>query len=61
MFKKMIDIASRATRGVKLPAPKKTRSRIIHMFKQQMFLLKSRLMVRPNILSPCLFSLVFTH
>ncbi|KAI9429390.1 hypothetical protein H4582DRAFT_1826839 [Lactarius indigo] len=44
-FKKMIDIASRATRSITLPAPKKTRGRIIHMFKQQMFLLKKRLNV----------------
>ncbi|KAH8980380.1 hypothetical protein EDB86DRAFT_2813725 [Lactarius hatsudake] len=44
-FKKMMDIASRATRGITLPAPKKTRGRIVHMFKQQMFLLKKRLNV----------------
>ena len=54
-LKKMLDIGSRATRGVSLPSPKKTRSRIIQMFKQQMFLLWSRLNVSLKILSPSLF------
>ncbi|KAH9007574.1 hypothetical protein EDB84DRAFT_1264729, partial [Lactarius hengduanensis] len=53
-FKKMLDIASRATRGVTLPSPKKTRSRIIFMFKQQMILLKKRLNVRRRIRTCCL-------
>ncbi|KAH9056773.1 hypothetical protein EDB87DRAFT_1566061 [Lactarius vividus] len=44
-FKKMMDIASRATRGITLLSPKKTRAHIIHMFKQQMILLKKRLNV----------------
>ncbi|KAH8981786.1 hypothetical protein EDB86DRAFT_2812693, partial [Lactarius hatsudake] len=48
-FKKMIDITSRATRGITLPAPKKTRTLVIHMFKQQMFLLKKRLNIRIHI------------
>jgi len=42
----MMDIASRATRGIALPAPKKTRGCVIRMFKQQMVLLKKRLSVR---------------
>jgi hypothetical protein len=46
MFKKMLDIASRASHGVTLPSPKKTRVRIINMFKQQMYMLRDRLNVR---------------
>ncbi|KAF8258252.1 hypothetical protein EI94DRAFT_1623586, partial [Lactarius quietus] len=45
-FKKMLDIASRASCGISLLSPKKTRARVIHIFKQQMFLLWSRLNVR---------------
>ena len=48
----MLDMASWASRGITLPAPKKTRSRIIHMFKQQMFLLRSRLNVSLIIFTP---------
>jgi hypothetical protein len=44
-FKSMLDIASRATKGVSLLTPKKTRDRIIHMFKQKMYLLRDRLNV----------------
>ena len=32
--------------GITLPSPKKTRARIVHMFKQQMYLLKKRLSMR---------------
>jgi hypothetical protein len=42
----MVDIASRATRSVTLPSPKVMRARIIHTFKQQMFMLKKCLTVR---------------
>jgi hypothetical protein len=42
-FKTMLDMASRATKGVSLPSPKKTRAHIIHLFKQRMFLLRDRL------------------
>ena len=51
-FKKMLDMASQASHGVMLPAPKKTHSRIIHMFKQQMFLLRSHLNVSLIIFTP---------
>ncbi|KAF8263820.1 hypothetical protein EI94DRAFT_1595605 [Lactarius quietus] len=44
-FKRMIDIASRANCGVKLPSMKQTRGHIIKTFKQQMFMLKERLNV----------------
>lgn len=49
----MLDIASRASRGVSLLSPKKTRARIIHTFKQQMSLLRSRLNVRLIIYFNC--------
>ncbi|PPQ81719.1 hypothetical protein CVT26_007781 [Gymnopilus dilepis] len=39
-FQRMIDIASRATRGVKLPSRKQTRKEIICQFKMQMTALK---------------------
>lgn len=42
-FKRMVDLASRANHGVKLPSPRQTRGRVIKMFKQQMCLLKERL------------------
>jgi hypothetical protein len=51
-FKKMVNIASRATRSVTLPSPKVMRARIIHTFKQQMFMLKKRLMVRVHTFHP---------
>ena len=44
-FKSMLDIASQVTKGVSLLTPKKTRDRIIHMFKQKMYLLRDRLNV----------------
>ena len=51
-FKKMLDMASQASHGVMLPTPKKTHSRIIHMFKQQMFLLHSHLNISLIIFTP---------
>ncbi|KAH8981829.1 hypothetical protein EDB86DRAFT_2768185, partial [Lactarius hatsudake] len=50
-FKRMIDIASRATRGVKLPSPWRTRGHIIKTFKQQMCLLKEWLNVSSFVFS----------
>ncbi|KAH9077767.1 hypothetical protein EDB83DRAFT_2217123, partial [Lactarius deliciosus] len=50
-FQKMIDIASRATRGVKIPSTWRTCGHIIKTFKQQMCLLKERLNVS-SFLSP---------
>jgi hypothetical protein len=44
-FKKMIDIAARATNGVTVPSRKVTRQEIIDMFKTQMTNLKERLNV----------------
>ncbi|KAH9033974.1 hypothetical protein EDB83DRAFT_2188442, partial [Lactarius deliciosus] len=44
-FKRMIDIASRANHGVKLPSLKQTRGHVIKTFKQQMLILKDRLNV----------------
>ena len=42
-FKKMIDIASRATKGVNVPSRKVTRSHIIRYFKDHLMKLKTRL------------------
>jgi hypothetical protein len=53
-----MDIVSRATRGITLPSPKKTRAHIVHMFKQQMYLLKKHLNVRSHF--PSLILLTFT-
>ena len=39
----MLDIASRATWGIRLPSPKQSRSRIFTMFKQQVLSLQDRL------------------
>jgi hypothetical protein len=44
-FKKMLEITSHATQDVTLPLPKKTCTHIVHMFKQQMYLLKKCLNV----------------
>ena len=57
----MLDIASRASRGITLPSPKKTRAQIIHMFKQQMFLLRGRLNVCLKVISLHVFSLTSTY
>lgn len=42
----MVDIAARATRGVKYPSRYQTRQAIIALFKQQMKALRDRLNVR---------------
>lgn len=44
-FRKMILIAARATRGIKLDSRKQTRNAIMNMFKEQMKGLKERLNV----------------
>ncbi|KAI0373339.1 hypothetical protein BV20DRAFT_937980, partial [Pilatotrama ljubarskyi] len=44
-FQEMIDIAARATEGVKLPNRKQTRSAIIKMFKDNLTKLRERLNV----------------
>ncbi|KAF9553129.1 hypothetical protein CPC08DRAFT_646011, partial [Agrocybe pediades] len=45
-FKKMIDVAARATKGVNIPTRKKTHDAIIQEFKEQMNALSERLNVR---------------
>jgi hypothetical protein len=44
-FKKMIDVASRATKGVIIPGRKATRTEIIGLFKKQMARLRDCLNV----------------
>ena len=44
-FKNMIDIAARATKGVKIPNRAQTRSEIIKLFKRNMTRLRERLNV----------------
>ncbi|KAF9031027.1 hypothetical protein BJ165DRAFT_1339297 [Panaeolus papilionaceus] len=45
-FKRMINLAARATKGVQLPSRKQTRAEILRMFKEQMTALSERLNVR---------------
>jgi hypothetical protein len=56
-FKEMIDVASRATKGVKIPGRKATRAEIIHTFKDHLTKLKAKLNVSrdPMLLSLLLF------
>ncbi|KAH9019408.1 hypothetical protein EDB84DRAFT_1275822, partial [Lactarius hengduanensis] len=61
MFKTMLDIASRASKGITLPSPKKTRTRIIHMFKQKMYLLRDRLNVSFVVSLVCAESLISAY
>ncbi|KAI9429899.1 hypothetical protein H4582DRAFT_1825324 [Lactarius indigo] len=56
-YKKMLDIASRANRDIKLLSQKQTRARIIKMFKQQMIMLKGHL----NVSVPAYTSVLHTH
>ncbi|KAJ8581767.1 hypothetical protein M405DRAFT_751256, partial [Rhizopogon salebrosus TDB-379] len=44
-FKEMIDVASRATQGVKIPGQKATRAEIIRIFKNHLTRLKKKLNV----------------
>ncbi|KAH9001365.1 hypothetical protein EDB92DRAFT_1788805, partial [Lactarius akahatsu] len=59
-FKRMVDLASRANHGVKLPSPRQTRGRVIKNFKQQMCLLKERLNVSSLFRSPTFLALMLT-
>lgn len=45
-FKKMINVAARATSGVKIPNRKATRNEVVDLFKRQMTSLKAHLNVR---------------
>ena len=57
----MLDIASRASHSITLLSPKKTHVQIIHMFKQQMFLLCGHLNVCLKVILLHLFSLTSTY
>jgi hypothetical protein len=46
-FKEMIDVASRATNGVKIPGRKATRAKIKRAFKDHLTKLKAHFNVRP--------------
>ncbi|KAH9048196.1 hypothetical protein EDB84DRAFT_330541 [Lactarius hengduanensis] len=59
-FKRLVDLASRANHGVKLPLPRQTRGRVIKMFKQQMCLLKERLSVSSLFRFPTFLALMLT-
>ena len=57
----MLEIASRANRGIRLPSPKQSRARIITMFKQQLYSLKERLDVRFSPVVLCYLSANILH
>jgi hypothetical protein len=44
-FKEMIDVASRATKGVEIPGRKAMRAEIIRTFKEHLTMLKAKLNV----------------
>ncbi|KAG2048929.1 hypothetical protein BDR06DRAFT_894558, partial [Suillus hirtellus] len=52
-FKEMIDVASRATQGVKIPGRKATRAEIMHIFKNHLTKLKKKLNVCTILHSIC--------
>jgi hypothetical protein len=52
----MIDVASRATNGVKIPGRKATRAEIMQMFKNHLTRLKKTLSVSCNMLLYCIVS-----
>ncbi|KAJ7181815.1 hypothetical protein C8R46DRAFT_885243, partial [Mycena filopes] len=54
-FKEMINIASRATDGVKIPSRKNTREEIVKLFKKQLDHLRARLNVRVRNSSCCTY------
>jgi hypothetical protein len=60
-FKTMVDIASRASKEVLIPSPKRTRAQIIHLFKQKMYLLRDRLNVGVSFMLPGIFTLTFSY
>jgi hypothetical protein len=47
----MIDVASRATHGVKIPGRKATRAEIKRLFKKHLLNLKSKLNVRQHLVT----------
>jgi hypothetical protein len=53
-FKEMIDVASRATKGVKIPGRKATRAEIIRTFKDHLTKLKVKLNVGHDPMLPYL-------
>ncbi|KIL57470.1 hypothetical protein M378DRAFT_87861, partial [Amanita muscaria Koide BX008] len=55
-FKRMTDIAARATHGIKLLSQKQTRAEIIGMFQEQMLCLRDRLNVALYHTILCVFS-----
>ncbi|KAH9920979.1 hypothetical protein B0H21DRAFT_701867 [Amylocystis lapponica] len=54
-FRKMIDIASRATEAIKIPGRKRTRKEIIRMFQQQLLHLRKKLNVRLICICPAFY------
>ena len=58
-FKELIDVASRATNGVKIPNRRRTRDEIIRLFKDHLTKLKAELNVN-LFLTSCFFSHDFT-
>ena len=60
-FKAMLNMAARATKGIIVPTPRKTRGHVILSFKQKMYLLRDRLKVCVDILFHCLFTLTSMH
>jgi hypothetical protein len=51
-YKEMIDVASRATNGVKIPSRKATRNEIVALFKKHLTNLKSRWNVCTRFIEP---------
>ena len=56
-FKAMLDMASRATKGIAVPTPRKTHGCVILSFKQKMYLLWDCLKVSVSIVFLCFFTL----
>ena len=54
----MIDVASRATKGVKIPGRKATRAEIIRTFKDHLTKLKAKLNVGRDLMLPYLLSFI---
>ncbi|KIK32049.1 hypothetical protein CY34DRAFT_102325, partial [Suillus luteus UH-Slu-Lm8-n1] len=52
-FKEMVDIASRATNGVKIPGRKATRAEIMRMFKNHLTRLRNTLNVSNGLSIDC--------
>jgi hypothetical protein len=62
-FQEMIDVASQAMKGVKIPGRKTTWTEIIHMFKDHLTKLKYKLNVHHEMIvhSLILFSVLFNR